>query len=142
MSFSNYLAAAVLDYIFSKTSDIDTQPTIYLALSSSTPTETGTNVTEPDSADGYSRLVTAASDWNQATEADPASLTNATDLEFGTATDDWLSQANMTYAVLYDSLDDTGSNNMLAFGALTTAKPVLDGDTPRFTAGDIQITLD
>ena len=139
MSFTQYLAQATLNYIFSKTSAIDTQPTIWLGLhyGATAPTEPG--VYQEPSGNGYARLETAASDWSTATDADPSALTNLSDLEMGTATDDWGSGADMTYALLFDA--ETGGN-LLAFGSLTTSKPVLDGDTPRFTAGDIQITLD
>jgi len=140
MSFTNYLAGATLNYIFSKTSGIDTQPTIWLGLhyGNTDPTEAG--VAQEPSGNGYARLETAASDWNASTGlTDPASVTNASDLEMATATDDWGSGADMTFALLFDA--ETGGN-LLAFGSLTTNKPVLDGDTPRFTAGDIQITLD
>lgn len=141
MSFSNYTAQAVLNALFGKTSAfgaLASAPTIYVALSSTTPTETGTNVTEP-SGGSYARVATAASDWNAATSADPSVVDNANAIDFPTATADWLTGSNLTHFALYDA---ASAGNFLGFGALDTAKPVLNGDTASFAAGALDVTLD
>jgi hypothetical protein len=140
MSFSNYSSQAILNSLFGKTSAfgaLASVPTIYVALSSTTPTETGTNVTEPSSG-AYARVTTAASDWNAATNADPSVVTNANAVTFPTATGNWVSSANLTYFVLYDNLT---AGNYLGSGALTVPKPVLNGDTASFAAGALSTTL-
>jgi hypothetical protein len=140
MSFSNYSSQAILNSLFGKTSAfgaLASAPTIYVALSSTTPTETGTNVTEPSSG-AYARVTTAASDWNAATNADPSVVTNANAVTFPTATGNWVSSANLTYFVLYDNLT---AGNYLGSGALTVPKPVLNGDTASFAAGALSTTL-
>lgn len=141
MSFTQRTAQALLNSLFGKTSNfgaLGTAPTIYVALSSTTPTETGGNVTEPSSG-AYARVATAAADWNAATNADPSVIDNANAIAFPTATGDWLAGADLTHFVLYDA---SSAGNALAWGALGTAKPVLNGDTPSFAAGALDVTLD
>ena len=59
MSFFDYLENKVLDHVVGKTAY--TSPTVYIGLSSTTPAEDGTSVTEP-SAGAYARVSTAAGD--------------------------------------------------------------------------------
>ena len=141
MSFGNRTAQALLNSLFGKTSNfgaLASAPTIYVGLSSTTPAEDGTNVTEP-SGGAYARVSTAAGDWNTATLADPSLIDNANAITFPTATADWVSGADLTHAVLYDA---ASAGNFLGFGALGTAKPVTNGDTAEIAAGDLDITLD
>lgn len=138
MSFTNYTAQGLLNYLFGKTSAFDTQPTIYVGLSSTTPTETGTNITEPGSG-GYARVATAAADWNAATSADPSVIDNAEVIDFGTASGDWAAGSPMTHFFLADA---STSGNILAVGALSSAKAVANGDPVYFDAGDLNVSLD
>ena len=137
MSFTNFLAAKLLDHLF--TDPAYTAPTnIFVALSSTTPAEDGTNFTEEVSG-AYARVSTGASDWVAATSADPSLKDNANAITFPQATADWLSGANLTHFGLFDAATN---GNLLAFGVLTVAKPVLDGDSASFPIGDLDITLD
>lgn len=141
MTFSNRTAQALLNALFGKTSNfgaLAAVPTIYVALSSTAPTETGANVTEPGGG-SYSRKATAPADWNAATLADPSVVTNAGTITFTTATADWLSAANITHFALYDA---AAAGNYLGGGSLSLAKPVLNGDTASFPAGTLQVSLD
>ena len=141
MSFSNYAAQAILNSLFGKTSNfgvLASVPTIYIGLSSTTPNEGGTGITEP-SGGAYARKSTAASDWNAATLADPSVVTNATEQSFPAATADWVSAANITHFVLYDA---PTSGNVLGSGALTVAKSVLNGDTLSFAIDDLTVSQD
>lgn len=133
MSFFNYLENAVLDHIVGKTTYA--LPTTYIGLSSTTPAEDGTNVTEP-AGGSYARVSTAGADWNAASAG---ATSNANAITFAQATADWVAGANLTYLVAYDAVS---AGNPLFYGALTVAKPVLNGDTASFPAGDIDITLD
>lgn len=132
MPFATYLSNKVLDHTVGKTSF--TMPTNYIGLSSTTPTTAGSNVTEP-STGAYARVTTSGSSWNAASAG---AVTNSATLTFPTATADWLSGVNLTHGVAYDS--STGGN-LLYFGALTTAKPVLNGDTVSIAPGGISISL-
>lgn len=141
MSFTNRTAQALLNSLFGKSSNfgaLASAPTIYVGLSSTTPTEAGANVTEP-STGSYARVATAASDWDAATDADPSVVDNANPIEFPTATADWVGGSNLTHFVLFDA---ASSGNVLASGELDTPKPVLDGDTISFAAGALEVSLD
>lgn len=135
MSFFNALAQDILDDLFGK--GAFSPPTIYIGLSSTTPTEAGANITEP-SAGAYARITTSAGDWNSATLADPSLIDNALALTFPQASADWLAGADLTHMVAFDAVS---GGNAIFFGALTTAKPVLNGDTAEFAAGALDVTL-
>lgn len=111
--------------------------TMYLALSTTTPTEAAGNFTEP-STGSYARVSTTATDWSAASGTAPAVKTNTATKTFPTATGDWSSGANMTHFGLYDA---STSGNLLAWGALGTAKPVLNGDTASFAASALVLKL-
>jgi hypothetical protein len=132
-SFGNYLEDEILDHIFGK--GAYTPPTIYVALSTADPTDDGTGMAEP-SGNGYLRVQTAAADW------DPASggaLDNANAIEFPQASGG--SWGTITHFALFDATKAVGGN-MLAHGALSASKTIADGDTARFSAGALDVTLD
>ena len=138
--FSRYASKALLNAFLGKTSDFGTlssRPTLYIGVSTTTPTEVGGNVTEP-SAGAYARVSTAPADWDAATDTDPPVSDNANKITFPTATADWLSAANITHLVVYDAAT---SGNLIGFGAVTTPKPVYDGDTPEYDVGDLDWSL-
>jgi hypothetical protein len=137
MSFTNFLASELLDHLF--TDGAYSPPaTLHIGLSSTTPAENGTNVTEP-SGGSYARVATTAADWAAATSADPSVKTTTAAKTFPQATADWVSGADLTHFVLYDA---ASGGNLLAFGALTTPKPVLNGDTASFASGALSLSLD
>lgn len=112
---------------------------LYLALSSTTPTRTGTNFTEQTiGVNGYARVSTAAADWSAASGSIPAVKTNTAVKTFPTASGDWLAGVNMTYFGLY-SLATGGT--LLGYGLLAVAKPVLSGDTASFAASSLVLEL-
>lgn len=111
--------------------------TMYIALSTTTPTEAGGNFTEP-STGSYARVSTAAADWAAASGTAPATKATSTTKTFPTATADWSSGSNMTYFGLFDA---STAGNLLCFGLLGTAKPVLNGDTASFASGSLVLKL-
>ena len=131
MPLSTYLANALLNHQVGKTSY--TMPTAYVGMSSTTPTVGGTNITEP-SGGAYARVATTGATWNAAASG---ATSNAAAITFPTASADWLSQANLTYGVLFDA--PTGGN-MLSFGAISVFKNVLNGDTASIPAGSLTIS--
>lgn len=135
MSFSNYAAQALLNYMFGKTSNFDTQPTIYVALFTTTPGEDGTGGVEV-SGGAYARVATAAGDWNAATSADPSVVSNANAVTFPTATGAW---GDVISFGLYDA---SSGGNYLGGGALGTSKSPTTDDVPSFAAGSLEVTLD
>ena len=134
--FVDSIERALLDHFL--TDPAYTPPaTMYLGLSTTTPTEAGGNFTEPSSG-SYARVSTAAADWSAASGTAPAVKTNTATKTFPTATGDWSSGANMTHFGLFDA---STAGNLLCWGALGTAKPVLTDDTPSFGAGALVLQM-
>jgi hypothetical protein len=129
-SFSDYWENEILDHIFGKGSY--SPPTIYVALSTADPTDDGSGIAEP-SGNGYARVQTQASDWNAASAG---SLYNANDIMFPEATGNW---GTISHFALFDA---ASGGNMLAHGALSESKSVGAGDTAKFAAGDLDVSLD
>lgn len=125
----------LLDHLFGKATL--TAPTIYVGLSSTTPTSTGGNVTEPTTG-SYARVETEAADWDTAADGDPSVLDNAQEIAFPAATADWVGGSNLTHFTLHDAASD---GNVIGWGELTTPKPVTNGDTARFPAGALRVRL-
>jgi hypothetical protein len=129
-SFSDHWENKILDHVFGKGSY--TPPAIYIGLSTADPGDAGTGMSEP-SGNGYARVQTSADDWSSASAG---ALDNAGLIEFGEATGAW---GTVTHFALFDAV---AAGNMLAHGALTQAKTIDSGDTARFAAGDLNISLD
>jgi hypothetical protein len=130
-SFGNYLENKVLDHVFGKAAY--TAPTIYVALSTADPTDDGSGMAEP-SGNGYARVQTAAADWDAASGG---ALDNANAIEFPQASGG--SWGTITHFALFDA---SSGGNMLAHAALSAPKTIGDGDTARFSAGALDVTLD
>ena len=124
--FSDFLALELLDHVFGVGSY--TGPSIFVGLSTTIPTDSG-NVTEP-SGGAYAREAVTA--WDIASAG---ATENTSVITFTTPTASW---GLCVYAVIYDAAT---TGNYLAYGDITDQTPD-DGDTVRFNAGDLDITLD
>lgn len=134
--FVDTVEQALLDHFL--TDPAYTPPaTMYIGLSTTTPTEAGGNFTEP-SGGSYARVSTAAADWSAATGTAPATKTNTATKTFTTASATWSSGSNMTHFGLFDA---SSAGNLLCWGLLGTAKPVISGDTASFGAGALVLKL-
>lgn len=131
--FTDATEQGLLDYFVATYS----QTTKYIGLSSTTPTEAGGNFTEP-SGGSYARVSTTSSDWAAATGTAPATKATNTAKTFPTATADWVSGSNLTHFGLFSA---SSAGTLLAWGALGTAKPVLNGDTASFASGALVLKL-
>lgn len=131
-NLSYYASDKLIDHLTGKTAF--TMPTLYVGLSSTTPTTSGTNITEP-SGGSYARVATTGSTWNAASAG---STTNALAITFPTATADWLSGAVLTDMVLFDAA--TGGNFM-GYGVMVVSKAILSGDNASLAAGSQTITF-
>lgn len=145
MAFTNYTAQALLNSLHQKTSNFGALATppggaggMWAALATAVADGEAGSFTEATGT-GYARVQVAPADWNAATLADPSLIDNANPIAFPQAGGDWSGGANMTHVFLMDA--STGGN-AIEWGALTTPKPVLSGDTFSFAAGDLDITLD
>ena len=132
MSFSDYLENKTLDHILGGP-DYTRAATVYVALFTSAPTDAGGG-TEV-SGGGYARVAVTndATNWPAASGG---SKSNGTDIVFPTATADWGT------VVAFAIFDASTAGNMLVWGNLTQSKAIYNGDTARFAAGDLTITLD
>lgn len=128
-SFSDYLELKLLDYLFGKAAFA--QPTIYVGLSTADPLDDASGLAEPG-AGAYARVQTAAADWHAAAAG---LIDNHNPIEFPECTVAW---GHITHFALFDALN---AGNMLAHGELTVHKDVDVGDTLRFAAGDLDVTL-
>lgn len=135
-SFSDYTEAAILEHIVGKNSYA--VPTVYVGLCTADPTDSGvgSNCSEVADTNAYARVAAAAAKWENA--ASPGgTIQNASDITFSEATGNW---GTVTHFALFDS-GTHADGNMLAHGNLSAEKPIGDGDTPKFAAGDIDISL-
>lgn len=132
-SFGDYLENELLDHVFGNAA-YAAPATLYMALSTTDPTDDGSGITEPVGG-SYARLAVA----NNATNfpaASGGSKTNGTDFQFATATASW---GVVTHMAIFDQV--TGGN-MLAHAALSSSKTIDNGDTVIFEIGNLTITLD
>ena len=129
-SFSNYWEDEILDHLFGK--GAYTPPTIYVGLSTADPGDDGSGLSEP-AGNGYARVATAASDWDTASGG---TLDSAAAIQFNEATGNW---GTVTHFALFDA---ASAGHLLAHGTLTQSKAIDSGDTVRFAAGDITVSLD
>jgi hypothetical protein len=132
-SFGDFLEDELLDHVFGNAA-YAAPATLYLALSTTDPTDDGSGITEPGGG-SYARLGVA----NNATNfpaASGGSKSNGTDFTFVTATASW-------GVIAYMAIFDAGAGgNMLAHASLTSSKTIDNGDTVIFETGNLTITLD
>lgn len=128
---SDAQANLLLDLYFSKTANTAVPATLYVGLSTTLPTNTGTNVTEP--AGGSYARVAVTNDSTNFPAATARSKSNGTDIVFPTATGSW---GTVTHFVIYDALT---SGNFVAWGALTVPVSVISGATVTFATGSLVI---
>lgn len=135
MPFSTAIDNSIIDHYTTKaTWAARTANATWIGLSSTTPTKTGTNVTEP-SGGSYGRVQVTAAEFDAA--ASSATANNA-EQAFAQATADWVSGADLTHLVIYDA---STAGTFIGFKALTVAKPVLNGDTAKVPVGDLDIVM-
>lgn len=129
-----YLSQTMLNWIFNGSAW--TQPGhMYLALYTVAPTvsTTGTEAT----GSGYARVSITSNSTNwPVISGSTTTIENGVAQTFPTATGNWSSSSNMTDAGL---LDASTSGNLYYWGDLTTAKPVLNGDTASFAIDALTI---
>jgi hypothetical protein len=120
----------MLDVAFSKGTN-NMPATLYFGLSTTTPTNTGTNVTEP-SGGSYAR-VTVTNNATNFPAATGRSKSNGTVIVFNTATGAW---GTVTHWVAYDAVT---AGNFVAWGALTASINITSGTQASFAIGALVI---
>lgn len=133
MSFADFLENELLDHVWGN--QAYTAPTdIYVGLSTTTPNDDGTGITEP-AGGAYARVQVTnnATNWPAASGGAKA---NGTAIQFPTATNSW---GTVTHFFCGDA---ASGGNILGTGALSASKTIDSGDTASFTIGELDITLD
>ncbi len=134
MSFTDFLENELLDHVWGAAAFV-APVTTFIGLSTTTPADDGTNITEPPGGAAYARV----SKTNNLTNWPAAAgglKENGTTVDFAQATGAW---GTVTHFFIADALV---GGNILASGPLTTPKTIDNGDTASFAVGDIDITLD
>jgi hypothetical protein len=127
-AISNYLESKLVDHSLG-TAEFTLPTPVYVALYTSAPTDADTG-TEITGKAGYARQEAAFG------AAVDGATDNDADIEFGPAGESW---GTITHVGVRDA--ETGGN-LLWWAALTTPKPVGDGDSFQVAAGDFDISLD
>lgn len=128
-TFSTDLSNKLLDHIL-KTAPFSVPTNIYVALYSVVPTKAGGGTELTGNA--YARIVHNSWDVGASGASE-----NTGAITFAAASGgDWLQ------AVAFGLFDAITAGNFLAWGDLTVAKTVLDGDTAEFAAGALDVSLD
>lgn len=131
---STYWANKLLDLVLGATA-FSAPATSYLALATTASSASGLGTEATGGS--YAR----ASNTNNTTTWPAASggvKSNNVAFTFTTATATWSSGSNMTSAGIMDALT---AGNLLYYGDLTVAKPVMSGDTASFAIAAITITV-
>jgi len=115
-----------------------TAGSVYVALHTADPGETGTQSTNEVSYTGYARVAVARSGagWTISGTA-PTQAANAATVSFGACT---AGSATATHFSIGDT--SSGATKILLSGALTASLAVSTGITPSFAAGALTATCD
>ena len=127
MDFTNYLANRLVKATVGDLS-YTAPDKVYLALYTEDPTKAGIGDSEVDQASYTRKEVTF-------TEPVDGVSTNASKLEWGTATSNW---GNVSYIGV---LDSASSGFMLYFTALDNPKEILSGDQFVINVNQLKLTL-
>jgi hypothetical protein len=127
-AISDYLEDKLLDLLFNDT-DFDPASTdIYVALHTASPADDGSGAEV--SAGGYARVQVSA--WDASSGGATA---NTAAIAFATATASW---GTITHAALWDAIT---AGNLLWHGALDSSVVVASGQSVRFDAGELDVTI-
>lgn len=127
--FTNSAEASILDGIWTTFG-----ATLYLGLSTTTPTEAGANVTEP-SGNAYARVAVTTADFGAASGGAPSTKATDNAVSFPEATGSW---GTPTYLTVHSA---SSGGTLIAFGALTNSQAVVAGNTITIPSGDLILKL-
>ena len=131
---SDYLEQAIYNHIFRATSFAKPTPSIGLTLD--VPNDAGT-YSEVAAGVGYARYANASGDAVWSVMTAPGSGQNAVEFSFGPATSDW---GTVSGVVIADS-STRAAGNVLLHGSLTSPRNVQTGDTFKFSAANLKVSI-
>lgn len=126
---TTYFLNTVMGNVFNTKTTPALPATYYVGLSSTQPTASGTNVTEPSSG-AYARVAISG-----LSEPSGGVITNGSAISFAESTTNW---GTMEYFVIYDALTD---GNLLMYGALTRSRTIEAETVVSLKAGSITLSL-
>jgi len=132
---TDYLEQAIYNHIF-RDATFAKPATICVGLTLDTPTDDG-SYTEVADANGYARYPNASGNAIWDVMGVEGSGANTSDLTFTTATGDW---GTVSGVIITDASTHSGGN-VLLHGTLTAPRNVQNGDTFRFSAGSIDVSI-
>jgi hypothetical protein len=117
--------------------------TVYIGVSSTTPTKGGTGVTEP-SGGGYA-VVPKTNDATNfpASAANGNVKSNGTVITFPTAAATWLGGVNLTHVVVWNDPTLRAAGNLLMYGPIPVGlqQPVMSGNMLTIPVGSLDLQL-
>ena len=125
--FTDYMENKIIDHML-RNQSYTPPTTIYLALFTSATNDAGGG-TEVSGGSYARQAVTLAA-------ASGGATSNSSDITFPQATANW---GTITHCALFDA---SSGGNMLMHTALDESKTVNNGDTLKFNAGDLDISVD
>ena len=129
-SLTNYAEEMILDHIFGRAPFAEVE-TPYLGLFTEAPSDAGGGTEVSGSAYARVAITTLMSD------ASGGTITNGSDITFAAA--DGGNWGTVTHFAIFDAITD---GNMIAWADLTVQRAVNDGDVIKFSAGELDMTLD
>jgi hypothetical protein len=130
---SDYLEVAMLNHVLRNTAFTTPGTSIYVSLHTADPTDAGTGTEVSATGTAYARQQVSA--WDAPSTNSHTHNTNA--IAWSTATGAGF--GHVTHIGIWDG--NTGSDNLLFYGELTTHKDVVAGVTFSIAAGAITVTL-
>ena len=134
---THYFANKILPLLIGKTSTLNSTSSVFVGLSTTTPTLTGVNVTEP-SGNGYARVLlgnTSQALTQKMGEVSNGHVENDEIIYFPEATGSW---GTITHFCIFDS---ASSGNLLAFGILSTPIQPVANTIPIIRVGELDLSL-
>lgn len=132
MPFTYYTDNALINEMFGGVG-FTPPATVYVGLSTTAPNQSGTGIAEP-SGNAYARVATTNNTTNFPNGVNGAKANGST-ITFPTATGAW---GTVAYFFISDA---STAGNILAYGTLTTAKTVTNGDTLSFATSALTLSL-
>lgn len=127
---TTYFLNLIAGNVFHSDTETAIPTNYYLGLSTTTPTVSGTGVSEPSSNSGYKRLLI-----DSFTVPSNGTVANTSVLRFPISTDNW---GVVTHYVIYDA--ETGGN-LLMYAALKNSKTIEADTLSVFDVEDIALSV-
>lgn len=135
MSFTDAMEVNIINHFF-RNSAVTPPTSVFVALFSADPTDTGSLAAE-QSGGAYARQ--AVTFGAPATPGGVAS--NSAAVTFPTATADYFSGSNVTHFGIIDASSGAGTIGLMMVAALTTPKTVLNGQRATFDIASMTLTV-